>query len=129
MSDNDTGPANGWAAEIERIDTRRQAAAEMGGADKVAIQHAKGKLTVLERIDQLLDAGTFREIGTLAGMAQYADDGELQRFTAANLRFGWGRIEGRPIVVSGDDFTVRGGAADAAIHEKLVQAEQMANEF
>lgn len=129
MSDNGAGPVNGWSAEIERIEARREAAAEMGGADKVAIQHAKGKLTVLERIDQLLDAGTFREIGSLAGVGRCANDGELQQFTPANLRFGWGRIDGRSVVVSGDDFTVRGGAADAAIHEKLVQAEQMANEF
>ncbi len=129
MSDGGENPVNGWATELERIEARRQAAAEMGGADKVAIQHAKGKLTVLERIDQLLDADSFREIGTLAGLARYADDGGMQSFTPANLRFGWGRIEGRPVVVSGDDFTVRGGAADAAIHEKLVQAEQMANEF
>src|SRR5687767_4626335 len=106
MSDNGASPVNGWAAEIERIEVRREAAAEMGGADKVAIQHAKGKLTVLERIVQLVDAGTFREIGSLAGLARYAADGEMQHFTPANLRFGWGRIDGRSVVISGDDFTV-----------------------
>ena len=129
MSDQVTNPPEGWAPEIGRIEDRRRASSEMGGADKVAIQHAKGKLTVLERIDQLLDAGTFREIGSLAGTGRYTGDGQLHSFTPANSRFGWGCIEERPIVVSGDDFTVRGGAADAAIHEKLVQAEQMANEF
>jgi acetyl-CoA carboxylase carboxyltransferase component len=129
MSDNVTTPLEGWAPEIGQLEDRRRAAAEMGGADKVAIQRAKGKLTVLERIDQLLDAGTFREIGSLAGIGRYADDGQLLSFTPANSRFGWGCIDGHPVVVSGDDFTVRGGAADAAIHEKLVQAEQMANEF
>ncbi len=129
MSDMAANPPEGWVLELERIEDLRNASAEMGGADKVAIQHSKGKLTVLERIDQLLDAGTFREIGALAGLARYADDGEMQGFTPANLRFGWGCIEQRPVVVSGDDFTVRGGAADAAIHEKLVQAEQMANEL
>src|SRR5688500_4870519 len=103
----------GWTPEIDRIEARHQAAAEMGGAEKVAIQHAKGKLSVLERIGRLTDAGTFREIGALAGLARYAEDGQLQSFTPANLRFGWGRIEGRSVVVSGDDFTVRGGAADA----------------
>lgn len=118
-----------WSAEIGHIDDRRRAADEMGGADKVAIQHAKGKLTVLERIHRLLDAGTFQEIGQLSGVGQYSDDGSLQQFTPANSRFGWGRIQGSAVVVCGDDFTVRGGAADAAIHEKLVQAEQMANEL
>lgn len=129
MGDENTSPPADWLAEVERIEERRRTSAEMGGADKVEIQHAKGKLTVLERIDRLLDAGTFREIGALAGLARYADDGPLQHFTPANLRFGWGCIDARPVVVAGDDFTVRGGAADAAIHEKLVQAEQMANEF
>ena len=129
MSDDPAHPSDSWAAEIERIDERRRAAAEMGGADKVAIQHSKDKLTVLERIEQLLDTGTFREIGSLAGLARYGEDGQLHGFTPANLRFGWGYIEQRPVVISGDDFTVRGGAADASIHAKLVQAEQMANEF
>lgn len=129
MTDDTAHPPESWAAEIERIDDRRRASAEMGGADKVAIQHSKGKLTVLERIEQLLDTGTFREIGSLAGLARYGEDGQLHGFTPANLRCGWGCIERRPVVISGDDFTVRGGAADAAIHAKLVQAEQMANEF
>ncbi|MBL8270282.1 acyl-CoA carboxylase subunit beta, partial [Steroidobacter sp.] len=129
MNDQETNPPEGWAPELGQIEDRRRASAEMGGADKVAIQHAKGKLTVLERIDQLLDAGTFREMGALAGTGRYTDDGQLHSFTPANSRFGWGCIDERRVVVSGDDFTVRGGAADAAIHEKLVQAEQMANEF
>jgi acetyl-CoA carboxylase carboxyltransferase component len=129
MSDEAAHPSASWAAEIRQIDDRRRAASELGGADKVAIQHSKGKLTVLERIEQLLDAGTFREIGSLAGLARYGEDGQLHGFMPANLRFGWGRIEERPVVVCGDDFTVRGGAADASIHAKLVQAEQMANEF
>ena len=59
----------------------------------------------------------------------YAPDGTLTGFSPSNLLFGRGRIDGRPVVVSGDDFTVRGGAADASIHEKLNQAEQMANEL
>src|ERR1041384_6355954 len=101
----------------------------MGGPDKVKRQRDGGKLTVRERIEQLLDPGSFHEIGALAGRAQYGGDGEIQSFQPANFVFGRGRIDGRPVVVGGDDFTVRGGAADASIRGKQVQSEQMANEL
>jgi len=101
----------------------------MGGPDKVKRQHDGGKLTVRERIDLLLDPGSFHEIGALAGRAQYGEDGEITSFQPANFVFGRGRIDGRPVVVGGDDFTVRGGAADASIRQKQVQSEQMANEL
>ena len=101
----------------------------MGGPDKVKRQHDGGKLTVRERIDALLDPGSFHEIGALAGRAQYGADGEMQSFMPANFVFGRGRIDNRPVVVGGDDFTVRGGAGDAAIRGKQLQSEQMANEL
>ena len=63
----------------------------------------------------LLDPDSFHEIGALAGRAQYGDNGAIESFQPANFVFGRGRIDGRPVVVGGDDFTVRGGAADAAI--------------
>jgi acetyl-CoA carboxylase carboxyltransferase component len=119
----------GWERELAELRTRQLAAEAMGGPDKVRIQHDKGKLTVRERIAALLDPDTFREVGSIAGSGTYAPDGTLTGFSPSNLLFGRGRIEGRPVVVSGDDFTVRGGAADASIHEKLNQAEQMANEL
>jgi acetyl-CoA carboxylase carboxyltransferase component len=118
-----------WDPEIAALRERQRAAREMGGAEKVARQRNKGKLTARERIGQLLDPASFRELGSIAGTAVYADDGELAQFLPSNFIFGRGRIEGRPVVVAADDFTVRGGAADAAIHEKQVQAEQMANEL
>jgi acetyl-CoA carboxylase carboxyltransferase component len=119
----------GWSRELAELRERQRAAEAMGGPDKVAIQHAKGKLSVRERVARLLDPGSFREVGSIAGSGTYAPDGTLTSFTPSNLLFGRGRIEGRPVAVSGDDFTVRGGAADASIHEKLNQAEQMANEL
>src|SRR3546814_17486168 len=63
-------------------------------------------------------AGSFHEIGAIAGRAQYGADGELQDFSPTNFVFGRGRVDGRPVVVGGDDFTVRGGAADAAIRSE-----------
>jgi len=51
--------------EMEELRRRKQRALEMGGAEKVARQHARGKLTARERIEQLLDRGTFLEVGML----------------------------------------------------------------
>jgi acetyl-CoA carboxylase carboxyltransferase component len=118
-----------WESEIEELRRREALARQMGGPDKVKRQHDAGRLTVRERIDLLLDPGSFHEIGTLAGRARYGNDGDMQAFQPANFVFGRGRIEGRPVVVGGDDFTVRGGAADASIRGKQVQSEQMANEL
>jgi acetyl-CoA carboxylase carboxyltransferase component len=118
-----------WEAEIEELRRREALARQMGGADKVKRQHEGGKLTVRERIDALLDPGSFHEIGAIAGRAQYRPDGTLEHFMPANFVFGRGRIDGRPMVVGGDDFTVRGGAADAAIRGKQVMAEQLAQEL
>jgi acetyl-CoA carboxylase carboxyltransferase component len=119
----------GWQPELAELRKRQALAREMGGTEKVAIQHAKGKLTVRERFAALLDPDTFREIGSIAGHAVYHSGGALESFIPANSLFGRGQIEGRPVVVSGDDFTVRGGASDAAIHEKQIQAEQMAHDL
>ena len=123
------GLGQGWKPELAELQQRRALTRELGGAEKTAIQRAKGKLTVRERIDRLLDAGTFREIGSIAGEGRYSPEGALESFSPSNLLFGRGRIDGRPVAISADDFTVRGGAADAAIHEKQIQAEQMANEL
>ena len=100
----------------------------MGGADKVERQHHFGKLTVRERIDELVDPGTFHEIGAIAGKQVLQVDG-TRRFQPANFVMGRAQLDGRPIVVGGDDFTVRGGASDASIAAKQVMAEQLANEY
>ncbi len=118
-----------WQPEIDELRKREQLAQQMGGPDKIARQRAGGKLTVRERIDQLLDAQSFHEVGAIAGKASYDESGQLSAFMPANFVMGRGRIEGRPVVVGGDDFTVRGGAMDAAIGSKQVYAEKMANEL
>ena len=112
--------------ELER---RKHETLAMGGPEKVAKHRSRGKLDVRTRIDQLCDEGTFREIGSLSGVAKYRADGTLESLTPANFIFGRGKIDGRDVVVTGDDFTVRGGSADASISEKTVQAERMAHEL
>jgi acetyl-CoA carboxylase carboxyltransferase component len=117
-----------WQAELDELRRREELARRMGGADKVERQHASGRLTVRERIDRLLDPGSFYEIGAIAGRAAYDERGELVDFTPSNNVMGRGTIDGRPVVVKGDDFTVRGGSADASMPEKAHLAEQMAAE-
>ena len=101
----------------------------MGGEERVARQHASGRLTVRERIERLFDAGSFHETGALAGRGSYDENGELSDFVPANTVVGQGRLDGRRAAVQGDDFTIRGGAADAAIWEKAVYAERLAHDL
>ncbi len=118
-----------WEPEVREIQRRTELAMGMGGPENIERQHAGGKLTVRERIDRLVDPGSFAETGALAGRAQYDDDGNLVDFRPANFVAGFARIDGRRVVVGGDDFTVRGGAADASIGGKQVYAEKMAREL
>lgn len=118
-----------WTAEVEELNRRRAMALRMGGAEKVARQHERGKMDARARIDALVDAGSFREIGQIAGRGRYAADGSFEDLAASNFIFGRADIDGRPVVASADDFTVRGGAADAALHRKFVQCEAMAHEY
>src|SRR5579875_560943 len=104
-----------WEAEVEALRRREALAERMGGEAKLARQHARGKLDARQRIAALVDPGSFREIGKTAGRAVYDEDGALLDLQPSNFIFGRADIDGRPAVVSADDFTVRGGAADAAI--------------
>jgi acetyl-CoA carboxylase carboxyltransferase component len=61
-----------WDPELDELSRRRALAEQMGGEERVARQHATGRLTVRERIAKLADPGSFREIGSLAGTATYA---------------------------------------------------------
>jgi len=115
-----------WQPEVDEIKRRAEMAAAMGGASNVERQHKAGRLTVRERIDQLLDADSFHEIGALAGQAGYDDDGNLTSFIPSNFVLGTGYIDGRRVVVGGDDFTVRGGAADARVGDKMGHGERLA---
>ena len=72
---------------------------------------------------------TFHEIGAISGIGEYDENSELKHLTPANCVFGRGKIDGRTVVVVGDDFTVRGGSADASISTKPLMAEEMAHDF
>ena len=115
-----------WEDELSELKLRGELAEKMGGEDKVARQHEFGKLTIRERIDAFVDTDSFHEIGKLAGVAEYDEDGSLKEFTPSNFVFGTAAVDGSPIIISGDDFTVRGGSADASIAGKRHQAEGLA---
>jgi propionyl-CoA carboxylase beta chain len=118
-----------WGKEIEELRRREAMAERMGGTEKVQRQHDRGKMDARARLAALVDPGSFREIGKIAGRGRYDERGELADLAASNFIFGRADIEGRPVVASADDFTVRGGAADAALHRKFVQCEAMAHEM
>lgn len=118
-----------WDPELAELARRRALVGQHGGAAAVERQRAAGKLTARERIAALLDPGSWREVGSLAGVASYDEDGSLTGLVPSNLVTGQGRLDGRRVVVAADDFTVRGGASDAAIHEKQVAAERAAHDL
>ena len=118
-----------WEPELEELRRREEFAEALGGPDKVERQHFFGKLTIRERVDAVADEGSFHEIGKTAGVAQYDDEGNLVHLTPSNFVFGTARIDERPVILSGDDFTVRGGSADATIPGKRQSAESMALEL
>lgn len=118
-----------WKDEIEQLRKRQALAKGMGGPEKLKRQADAGRLNVRQRIELLVDESSFTEVGSITGTAHVDGKGELSGFMPANCIFGRASIDGRRVAVVADDFTVRGGAADAAIIEKQIQAEKMAGEL
>ncbi len=125
--------ADSWApmlAEVQALQDIAHLRFAPGSKDPgVVRQRDRGKLTCRERIDLLLDDGSFREVGSLAGFASYDDEGRVADFTPANHVGGWGKLEGRTAVVCADDFTSRGGHADGAIGAKSGYLDRLSLEL
>lgn len=119
----------GWDPELDDLKRRQKLALELGGPDKVARHRSAGKLTVRERIAGLVDEGTFEEIGSVAGFPEYDQEGRLAAFTPANVVCGRAHIGGRNVFITGDDFTVRGGANDGGLRDKFQYAETWAKNW
>jgi propionyl-CoA carboxylase beta chain len=104
---------------ISRLEERRRQAMAGGGEKRVAAQHAKGKLTARERLEVLLDEGSFEEWGMFVEH-RCSDFGmEQQRFPGDGVVTGFGTINGRTVYVFSQDFTVFGGALSEAHAEKI----------
>ncbi|HVN01288.1 MAG TPA: carboxyl transferase domain-containing protein [Caulobacteraceae bacterium] len=122
-----------WAptlAEVKALQDIAHARFAPGSTDPgVVRQRNRGKLTCRERIDLMLDPGSFREVGSIAGFASYDDEGRIAEFTPSNHVGGWGKVEGRQAVVCADDFTSRGGHADGSIGAKSGYLDRLSLEF
>ncbi len=127
-----------WLPEIEELRTRQEFVKKMGGEERIERHRSNGKLTVRERIDILLDnMESFNEIGSTVGRFTYDEEsGKMTGFlNPSNIVIGQGFVDGRPICVSGDDFTVKGGSAEGSISagtaygDKRMMIERLAREI
>ncbi len=119
----------GWTDEVQEIKSRIDLAHEMGGPEKVQKQRSKGKLSARERVDALVDKDSFTEIGALTSFAEYDEQGRLTTLKPANFIAGTANLDGRRITLGVDDFTLRAGSGDSAIHEKQIFLENYAREM
>lgn len=117
-----------WQPEIDEIKRRVAFAEQMGGEEGIRVQHERGKLTIRERLDLFCDPDSFQEIGRMAGAATYENE-ELTHVRPSNSVIGLCELNGRKAVLHGGDFTVRGGAADAAIGNKGGHAQNLAKDW
>ena len=118
-----------WKPELDDLARREAFAREMGGVDKVKRQHDQGRLTVRERIDKLVRSRSPSTKSAPSPASPNMTRTANSRPDAGELRVRPGQVDGRPVVVVGDDFTVRGGSADASISAKPLMAEEMAHDF
>jgi propionyl-CoA carboxylase beta chain len=113
-------------SNLEELRRRREAAMLGGGTDAIRKQHGKGKLTARERIDLLLDPGTFEELD--AFKTHRCHDFGMERKVVAGdgVVSGFGRVDGRPVCVFAQDFTVFGGSLSGANAEKICKIMDLA---
>jgi acetyl-CoA carboxylase carboxyltransferase component len=110
------GP-EGWRDILEDLDSRRVASRAMGGQERLRKHRDAGKLDARARIDHLLDAGSFAEIGTLVGGTDAPADAVI---------IGSGTVDGRPVMVAAEDFTVLAGTISSAANAKRYRVAEIA---
>ncbi|MCF8503519.1 MAG: acyl-CoA carboxylase subunit beta [Caulobacter sp.] len=111
---------------LEELEKRREQARAGGGATRVANQHAKGKLTARERIDLLLDEGSFEEFDMFVEHRSHDFGMQDQRVPGDGVVTGWGTINGKVVYVFSKDFTVFGGSLSGAHAQKIVKVQRQA---
>ncbi len=109
-----------WVAQLEE---RRAAIKQMGGAERVAKQHARGKLTARERLDRFFDDGAFLEIG-LHGTTMGTPSSDKPPADAVVC--GWGKVNGRFTAAAAYDFTVKGGSIGQTGEVKVTRLRELA---
>ncbi len=118
-----------WEEEVHEIHRRRRLAQVQGGEEGIAKQHARGRLTIRERIEAVLDEGSFQEQGLATAIPEYDENDNLLGYVPANYVVGFGRVEGRRVVVGGEDFTLKGGSPNGAGLRKSIYAEHLAVQY
>ena len=108
------------------LEERRQVARQGGGEKRIEAQHARGKLTARERIDLLLDPGSFEEIDMFVEHDCHEFGMEERKIPGDGVVTGWGTVNGRPTYVYAKDFTVFGGSLSRAHSRKINKVQDMA---
>ncbi len=106
----------GWKETLEDLELRRERSRAMGGPERLAKHHGKGKLDARARLERLLDKGTFREFGTLVG-------GEI---AADGIVVGSGLIDGSPVMIGAEDFTTLAGSIGPGGNAKRYRLAELA---
>ncbi|MEO8558207.1 MAG: carboxyl transferase domain-containing protein [Rhodospirillales bacterium] len=120
--------ASDWDELIDELRRRRAKAQQHGGEAAVTRLHERGKLTARERVEGLVDQDSFHELGVFAE-GYVANPGDAPRAVPADaVVTGWGKIDGRPVVISSDDGSIMGGAGSILNVEKRFRMRRIAVE-
>jgi acetyl-CoA carboxylase carboxyltransferase component len=111
---------------LTELDRRRAAASRMGGVDKLAKRKSRGQLNAQERLEQLVDPGSFIEVGLLGASGVFKEDEE--RTPRDGKLVGFAKIEGRDVAVVVNDFTVAGASTSATNSKKMAHVRRTAIE-
>jgi propionyl-CoA carboxylase beta chain len=112
--------------KIQKLHDMRAQARLGGGQARIDRQHAKGKLTARERIERLMDPGTFRELDMFVTHRTVGFGIEDQKYLSDSVVTGWGRVDGRVVYVFSQDFTVFGGSLGEVHAEKVCKVMDLA---
>lgn len=115
-----------WSDRIEETERLRELHRMGGGQERIDRQHAKGKMTALERVEYLLDEGSFHPLESLFQTRE--DSASLQKevFPGDGVVTGWGTIHGRSVCVASEDFTVVGGTLGEVHAQKICELQDLA---
>jgi acetyl-CoA carboxylase carboxyltransferase component len=122
-------PAGEWKEELEELQLRREMVLRMGGPEAIEKFCASGRMHARQRIETLLDPGTFREFGRIAGKGHYDQDGRFRHLDPTNAIIGTGRVEGRKVALHVDDYTIRAGSSESTISDKWIYIERIAHQL
>src|SRR5690242_6603889 len=123
MSESQNARAAQLVAKLDEMNAR---ALQGGGAARIAKQHEAGKLTARERIDLLLDPGSFVEVDRFVVHRCTDFDMDKSKILGDGVVTGWGLVDGRKVIVFAQDFTVIGGSLSSAYAEKICKVMDLA---